>query len=164
LGGHDSGDVLGHALQVFAEQYTPSDEGLIPTGELAPVRGTPLDFTQPTMIGAHIKELTKTRGYDHNFVLKGDGKKPALGARVYEPKSGRVMEMLTTEPGVQLYTANGMSIQGAKGGAAYGSHQGFCLETQHYPDSINQPQFPSPVLKAGETKTSVTIFKFSTRP
>lgn len=163
LAGQDAGDVLAHELQVFADSYTPSDDGLIPTGEIAPVKGTPLDFTAPTPIGARIKELPKTRGYDHNFVLKGDGKTPALAARVYEPKSGRVMEVLTTEPGVQLYTANHMRNQPGKGGAVYNQHQGFCLETQHYPDSINKPNFPSPVVRAGQTYQSATIFRFATR-
>lgn len=163
LGGHDSGDVLGHELQMFADFYTPADEALIPTGEIAFVKGTPLDFTTPTPIGARIKELAKTRGYDHNFVLKSDGLTPALGARVYEPRSGRVMEMWTTEPGVQLYTANHMNNQPGKGGATYQQFQGFCLETQHFPDSPNKPHFPSPILRAGQVKKSTTIFKFSTR-
>lgn len=163
LGGADSGDVLGHELQLFADAYTPADDGLIPTGEIAPVKGTPLDFTVPTQIGAHIKELPKTSGYDHNFVLKGDGKTPRLGARVFEPKSGRVMEMLTTEPGVQLYTANHMRNLPGKGGAVYNQHQGFCLETQHYPDSVNKPNFPSPIVRAGQTYESATIFRFATR-
>jgi len=163
LGGHDNGDVLAHELQIFADFYTPSDDALIPTGEIHFVKGTPLDFTQPTPIGARIKELAKTRGYDHNFVLKSDGVTPALGARVYEPKSGRLMEMWTTEPGVQLYTANHMNNQPGKGGAVYQQHQGFCLETQHFPDSINKPHFPSPILRAGQIKKTTTIFKFATR-
>lgn len=163
LGGHDRGTVLGHELQLFADFYTPSDEGLIPTGEIVSVKGTPLDFTQPTPIGARIRELAATRGYDHNFVLKSDGVTPVLGARVYEPQSGRVMEMWTTEPGVQLYTANHLNNQPGKGGAVYQQYQGFCLETQHFPDSINKPHFPSPILRAGQTRKSSTIFKFSTR-
>lgn len=163
LGGADAGDVLGHELQLFADNYTPADDGLIPTGEIAPVKGTPLDFTQPKPIGARILELSKTSGYDHNYVINGGGKSLAPAARVYEPKSGRVMEAFTTEPGVQLYTANHLRNLAGKGGAVYNKHQGFCLETQHYPDSVNKPNFPSPVLKAGDTFRSATVFKFSAR-
>jgi aldose 1-epimerase len=163
LGGADSGDVLGHELQLFADNYTPADDGLIPTGEIAPVNGTPLDFTKPTTIGARIQELSKTSGYDHNYVLNSGGKSLALAARVYEPKSGRVLEAFTTEPGVQLYTGNHLWKLAAKNRAVYNKHQGFCLETQHYPDSINKPNFPSPVVKAGETYRSATVFKLSVR-
>jgi len=160
-----SGDVLGHELWLAAEQYTPTDEGLIPTGEIKSVKGTPLDFTKPTAMGARIDQTgLKPAGYDHNFVLSSGGKSLALAARVYEPKSGRVMEVLTTEPGVQLYTANGLdgSITGV-GGVTYPRHGGFCLETQHFPDSINKPNFPSVVLRPGETFKSATVYKFSTK-
>jgi aldose 1-epimerase len=163
LAGADSGDVLGHELQLMADNYTPADDELIPTGEIAPVKGTPLDFTRPTPIGARIKDLPKTSGYDHNFVINGGGQALAPVAKVHEPKSGRVMEVLTTEPGVQLYTANHMRNLAGKGGAVYGKHQGFCLETQHYPDAVNKPQFPSPILKAGATFKSATVFKFSAK-
>jgi len=163
LGGADSGDVLGHVLQIFADRYTPVDEALIPTGEIAPVKDTPLDFTSPTPIGARIAELPKTAGYDHNYVLNSGGKSLDLAARVYEPKSGRVMEVLTTKPGVQLYTANHLKNLAGKRGAVYGKHQGFCLETQYFPDSVNQPHFPSPFLQAGDLYKATTIFRFSTR-
>ena len=160
-----SGDILGHELWLAADNYTPTDEGLIPTGEIKSVRGTPLDFTKPMSVGARFDQTgLKPGGYDHNFVLNSGGKGLALAARVYEPKSGREMEVLTTEPGVQLYTANHLdgSIIGV-GGAVYPRHGGFCLETQHFPDSINKPNFPSVVLRPGETFKSRTIYKFSTR-
>jgi len=160
-----SGDITGHELTLEADRYTPADEGLIPTGEIASVKGTPLDFTKPTPIGARMSQTgLKPAGYDHNFVLNGGGKSLALAARVYEPASGRVMEMSTTEPGVQLYTANHMdgSITGV-GGVAYPRHGGFCLETQHYPDSINKPNFPSVVLRPGQTYQTTTAFRFSAK-
>jgi aldose 1-epimerase len=163
LAGHGSGDVLGQLLQIEADAYTPTDATLIPTGEIKPVKGTPLDFTSPTQIGAHIAELKATGGYDHNFVLRGGGyPKPSMAARVIEPKSGRVMELLTTEPGVQLYTANGLDgrLKG-KDGVGYVKHAGFCLETEHFPDSVNHPNFPSVILRPGETYTQTTIFRFS---
>ena len=157
-----AGDILGHELWLAADHYTPTDEGLIPTGQIKSVQGTPLDFTKPTLIGARYNQTgLKPAGYDHNFVLNGGGKSLELAARVYEPGSGRVMEVFTTEPGVQLYTANGLdgSITGA-GGVKYPRHGGFCLETQHFPDSINQPNFPSVVLRPGDTFKSTTVYKF----
>jgi aldose 1-epimerase len=165
LGGPESGDILGHELTLLAEEFTPVDETLIPTGKLAPVKGTPLDFTNPTPIGARFDQLKgDPLGYDHNYVLRGDGKTPALGARVFDPGSGRVLEMFTTEPGVQLYTANFLDgkIKG-KGGVVYKQHHAFCLEAQHFPDSINQHSFPSTVLRPGEKYTQTTIYKFSTK-
>jgi aldose 1-epimerase len=165
-GAGSAGDVLGHELMLAADQYTPADNELIPTGEIKPVAGTPLDFTKPTPIGARIEQLRERPygGYDHNYVLNSGGKALALGARVYEPKTGRVMEMSTTQPGVQLFTANGMSgkLKG-KGGAAYPRHGGFCLETQHFPDSVNKPNFPSVILRPGVTYRQTTVFKFSTK-
>lgn len=159
-----SGDILGHELWIDAEHYTPSDAELIPTGEIAPVKGTPLDFTTPTGIGARINQLKpRPNGYDHNFVLKTDGKTPKLFARVIDPKSGRTMEALTTEPGVQLYTANHVRNFVGAGGAEFGAHAGFCLETQHYPDSINKSQFPSPIVRPEATFKSTTVFRFSAR-
>jgi len=159
LAGHGAGDVLGHVLMLNADKYTVFDDALIPTGEIRSVKATPFDFTTPTPIGARIGEVGA--GYDQNYVLNGGGS-PALCARVSEPTSGRVMEVRTTEPGVQLYTANwsNKSVTG-KAGQVYGNHGGFCLETQHFPDSPNKPDFPSVVLKPGQKFTSVTVFEFS---
>ena len=165
LAGRTTEPVLGHELMLAADHYTPVDETLIPTGEIAPVAGTPLDFTKPTDIGARIKELKgEPTGYDHNFVLGSGGKSLALAVRVYEPKTGRVMEMSTTEPGVQFYTGNFLdgTITG-KDGIAYRKHHAFCLEAQHYPDSIHHANFPSAVLEPGKTYTQTTVYKFSTR-
>lgn len=165
LGGPASGDILGHELMLAADSYTPADETLIPTGQIAPVKGTPLDFTSPSPIGARFDQLTgEPRGYDHNFVLRGDGKTPALGARVYDPGSGRVLEMFTTEPGVQLYTANFLDGKlTGKEGVVYKKHQAFCLEAQHFPDSVHHDNFPTTILRPGEKYTQTTIYKFSTR-
>ncbi len=159
------GDVLSHELMLAAGAFTATDADLIPTGEIKPVTGTPLDFTDPKPIGSRFSQLkTKPVGYDDNFVLRSGGKKLALAARVYEPKSGRVMEVHTTEPGIQLYTGNFLdgSLKG-KGGTVYKQYSGFCLETQHFPDSINQPKFPSIVLHPGQTYRQTTVHKFSTK-
>ncbi|HTL18843.1 MAG TPA: aldose epimerase family protein [Patescibacteria group bacterium] len=158
------GDILGHELVIAADNYTPKDENSIPTGIIAPVRGTPMDFLTPHAIGSRFAELKeKPVGYDHNFVLNGGGKSLALAARVFEPKSGRVMEVLTTEPGVQLYTSNFLdgSLTG-KHGMVYRQHSGVCLETQHFPDSVNHPQFPSIILGPGQTYRQTTVHKFTT--
>jgi len=169
LGGHDSGDVLNHLLTIHAERYTATDATGIPTGELATVADTSLDFRTSKSIGAQIAEQYKTGlGYDHNFVVdraeNAKSNELVLAARAEEPKSGRVLEVRTTEPGIQLYTANHMdgSLIG-KTGHAYNKHNAFCLETQHFPDSPNQPSFPTTVLKPGETFQSKTIYAFSTK-
>ena len=161
------GNILQHELMMNAEQFTPVDAGLIPTGELRNVKGTPMDFTKPTAIGARIdqqdEQLILGKGYDHNWVLKTNKTgNLSLAARVYEPRSGRVMEVSTTEPGLQFYSGNFLdgTITG-KGGQVYKQRSGFCLETQHFPDSPNQPRFPSTVLKPGQQYTSSTIYKFS---
>jgi aldose 1-epimerase len=152
-------------MMLNADEYTPVDDTLIPTGEIKPVKGTPLDFTKPTTIGSHIGELKgEPGGYDHNFVLRGGDRSPALAAKVYEPKSGRVMEVLTTEPGVQFYTGNFLDGSNkGKDGVVYKKNQGFCLECQHFPDSVNEPKFPSMILRPGKTYAQTTIYKFSTK-
>ena len=149
------GTALDHILWLAADQYTPTREDLIPTGELASVKGTPLDFTEPTRVGQRLDQLPpKLNGYDHNFVIRrsaGEENALVLAARLSDPKSGRVMEVHTTEPGVQLYTGNHLK------------HAGLCLETQHYPDTVNQPSFPSAILRPGEKFKSTTVFAFSAK-
>ena len=152
-----------------ASGYTPVDSALIPLGAVAPVEDTPFDFTESTAIGLRIdddhEQLGRAGGYDHNFVLDGEAGEMKLAARVTEPTSGRVMEVRTTEPGVQFYTGNFLdgSITG-KDGVVYEKRTGFCLETQHFPDSPNQPDFPSTILRPDEEYTSRTVFTFSTKP
>jgi len=160
------GDVLGHSIQIHGDQITPVDETLIPTGELLPVEGTPFDFRKPAAIGARIEEKNEQLkfggGYDHNWVLNKPPHKLEVIARAAEASSGRVLEVLSTLPGVQFYTGNFLdgTILG-KGGRVYQRRDGFCLEPQHFPDAVNHPNFPTPVLQAGETYRQTIMFRMS---
>ncbi len=162
LSGEGKKALFNHRLTIHADTATERGEDGVPTGAIVPVKGTPLDFTKPKRIGKHIGKLEV--GYDHNFVLNhGGGEEPELSAEVYDPKSGRVMQLFTTEPGVQLYTSYYMETMAGKGGAQYDQWQALCLETQHFPDSVNKPQFPSIILRPGKTYRQVTEYRFSIR-
>jgi len=168
LKGEGNGDILNHQLMLAAKTFTPVTAGLIPTGKLQPVVGTPLDFTRPHAIGdrvnANAEQILFGGGYDHNWVLDHESGKLALAATVYEPTTGRVLEVLTTEPGIQFYCGNFLDGKlTGKAGKPYRFRDGFCLETQHYPDSPNQPTFPSTILHPGNVMVSKTIYRFSTR-
>ena len=162
-----SGDILGHEVVIHASHTTPVDRTLIPTGELAPVKGTPFDFTTATTVGARIaqenEQLKFGGGYDHNWVLDNKSGKLAPAVEVYEPTSGRVMVISTTEPGMQFYSGNFLDGVKGKGGASYARRSAFCFEPQHFPDSPNKPAFPSTELKPGKEYKSTTVYKFSAR-
>jgi len=160
-----SGDILGHELTLTADQFTPVDDTLIPTGDIAPVKGTPMDFTTAKPIGRDLKQLTnQPQGYDHNFVLRSGGGHWAQAATVHDPKTGRVLEVYTDQPGIQFYSGNFLdgTLTG-KGGRVYQQHDALCLETQHFPDSPNQPKFPTAVLRPGQVYKTSTAYRFSAR-
>lgn len=166
LSGQGSASVLDHTLKLNADKYTPTDDTLIPTGKLESVEGTPLDFRQVTKIGKRFSEVVDTAalGYDHNFVLNApeEGKPMRLAAVLFDKQSGRRLRIQTTEPGIQFYSGNFLKDQKGKGGKTYAKNSALCLETQHFPDSINHPEFPTTVLKPGDKFSSATILSFST--
>jgi len=164
LAGAGADTILDHELTVAAESYTPVDDTLIPTGKIAPVKDTPFDFTKPQKIGARIDALVKTAamGYDHNFVLTPRTKAPTFAAKLRDPSSGRVLTVLTTQPGIQIYSGNFLKGEQGRDGKTYKLRSALCLETQHFPDSVNQPAFPSVILRPGETLRQTTVFALGT--
>jgi aldose 1-epimerase len=171
LAGHNQGDILGHVLEVNGDRFLPVSATLIPSGELRPVKGTPMDFTKPVSFGARIgqedEQLKLGLGYDHHYVLNKKGSEMSLAARISEPKSGRVMEIWSTEPGIQVYSGNFLEGKQprdvGKGGTVYAFRTGFCLEPSHFPNSLNQPEWPTTVLNAGEWYNGKTIYRFTVR-
>lgn len=167
LAGHDSGTMLDHLLQVNADTFTVINDECIPTGEIRPVKGTPLDFTKPAIVGEGLKaentdiQLKNGHGYDHNFVINRSGPGMVKAAEVYEPKSGRRMSVFTDKPGIQFYCGNFLGGVKGKNGAVYEKRNGFCLETQHFPNSTKLKNFPSPILRAGEQYHFTTVYQFS---
>jgi aldose 1-epimerase len=166
LAGADSGDVLKQVLMLNADSYTPVNANLIPTGQILPVAGTPFDFTKPMAIGSRITDpsVQSHKGYDNNYVVNGAPGAMRLAARATDPDSGRTMEVWTTEPGIQLYTSNYLDgTLNGKRGIHYKQYGAFALETQHFPDSINQPAFPPVILRPGQTFHEATTYKFSAK-
>lgn len=168
LKGHDSNDISAQQVQIFADYFTPADAASIPTGEIRPVKGTPMDFTAAKPIGKDIdsdyEQIVFGHGFDHNWVLnRGEDEEVSLAATAYDEESGRLMKVYTDLPGMQFYTANFLDHEKGKGGVFYERRSSYCFETQYYPDAINKPEFPSPVLKAGEEYHTITAYQFECR-